>query len=147
MLISRNLFAALFTVLALIVSGSALAGSGEGKTFFYNITTDEVWPAGMATAQAYNAAKIGHDVVVYLNVRGVYLASKDRKQDTLGATGRTAQETLKMAMDHGARVLVCPMCLDQAGLTPEDLIKGVEFGGAEALFTLLSRDGLVPLSY
>lgn len=147
MLISRNLFAALFTVLALIVSGNALAGSGEGKTFFYNITTDEVWPAGMATAQAYNAAKNGHDVVIYLNVRGVYLASKDRKQDTLGATGRTAQETLQMAMKQGARVIVCPMCLSQAGLTREDLIEGTEAGGPDVLFSVLSRDDLVALSY
>lgn len=143
----RNPFAILFLVLSMVVSGGALASSDDGKTFFYNITTDEVWPAGMAAAQAYNAAKRGHDVVVYLNVRGVYLAVKDRQQDTLGATGRTAQETLKMAMDNGARVLVCPMCMRQGGVTSDDLIDGVELGKPEVLFKLLSQDDLVALSY
>jgi len=140
-------FAILFLALAMLVSGAAVASPDDGKTFFYNITTDEVWPAGMAAAQAYNAAKRGHDVVVYLNVRGVYLVAKNRQQDTLGATGRTAQETLRMAMDNGARVLVCPMCMRQGGLSPDDLIDGVELGKPEVLFKLLSQDDLVALSY
>ncbi len=146
MALLKRLTAGLFVGLALIFSGQVLA-SDEGNTLFYNVTTDEVWPAGMAAAQAYNAAKRGHDVVVYLNVRGVYLAASERKQDTLGATGRTAQETLKMAMDNGARVLVCPMCMQQGGLSPGDLIEGVELGKPELLFDLLSRDDLVALSY
>lgn len=146
MSVARRLMAALFVGLALLTSGQVLA-SDDGKTFFYNITTDEVWPAGMASAQAYNAAKRGHDVIAYLNVRGVYLAAKDRQQDTLGATGRTAQETLKMAIENGARVLVCPMCMRQGGLSPDDLIDGVELGKPDVLFELLSQDDVVALSY
>ncbi|KTG17519.1 MULTISPECIES: DsrE family protein [unclassified Guyparkeria] len=146
MSVVKRLMAGLFVAFALLTSGQVLAGD-EDKTFFYNITTDEVWPAGMASAQAYNAAKRGHDVIAYLNVRGVYLAAKDRQQDTLGATGRTAQETLKMAIENGARVLVCPMCMRQGGLSPDDLIDGVELGKPEMLFELLSRDEVVALSY
>lgn len=146
MSVARRLMAALFVGLALLTSGQVLA-SDDGRTFFYNITTDEVWPAGMASAQAYNAAKRGHDVIAYLNVRGVYLAAKDRQQDTLGATGRTAQETLKMAIENGARVLVCPMCMRQGGLSPDDLIDGVELGKPDVLFELLSQDDVVALSY
>lgn len=143
----KRLVTTLFLGLALIASGNALAASDAGKTFFYNITTDEVWPAGMATTQAYKAAEAGHDVVIYLNVRGVYLAATNRKQDTLGATGRTAQENIEMAMENGARVLVCPMCMGQGGLTEDDLIDGVELGKPDILFGLLSQDDLVTLSY
>lgn len=143
----KRLLTPLFLGLALIGSGNAIAAPDKGNTLFYNLTTDEVWPAGMAAAQAYNAAKRGHEVIVYLNVRGVYLAAKDRKQDTLGATGRTAQETLQMAIENGARVLVCPMCMKQGGLSPDDLIDGVELGKPDKLFKLLSRDALVALSY
>lgn len=146
MSVVKRLMAGLFVAFALLTSSQALA-SDDGKTFFYNVTTDEVWPAGMASAQAYNAAKRGHDVIVYLNVRGVYLASKAREQDTLGATGRTAQETLKMAIENGARVLICPMCMRQGGLSPDDLIDGVELGKPDTLFELLSQDDLVTLSY
>ena len=142
----KRLTGGMLVGLAMVFSGVVFA-SDDGNTLFYNITTDEVWPAGMAAAQAYNAAKRGHDVVVYLNVRGVYLVASEREQDTLGATGRTAQETLVMAMDNGARVLVCPMCMQQGGLTPDDLIEGVELGKPELLFELLSRDDLVALSY
>ncbi|RRQ23444.1 hypothetical protein D5687_06745 [Guyparkeria sp. SCN-R1] len=143
----KRLFTTLFLALALVGSGNVVAAPDKGNTLLYNLTTDEVWPAGMAAAQAYNAAKRGHDVIVYLNVRGVYLAAKDRKQDTLGATGRTAQETLQMAIENGARVLVCPMCMKQGGLSADDLIDGVELGKPDTLFELLSQEGVVALSY
>lgn len=143
----KRLFATFVLGLALVGSGHAMAAADKGNTLFYNLTTDEVWPAGMAAAQAYNAAKRGHDVIVYLNVRGVYLAAKDRKQDTLGATERTAQQTLKMAIENGARVLVCPMCMRQGGLSHDDLIDGVELGKPDVLFKLLSQDDLVAMSY
>ena len=146
MLLVKRLMAGLFVAFAVLTSGQVLA-SDDGNTLFYNITTDAVWPAGMATTQAYKAAEAGHDVVIYLNVRGVYLAATNRKQDTLGATGRTAQENIEMAMENGARVLVCPMCMGQGGLTEADLIDGVELGKPDTLFGLLSQDDLVTLSY
>ncbi len=146
MLAFKRLLSALFVGFALLTSAQVLAGE-NGKTFLYNITTDEAWPAGMATTQAYKASEAGHDVVIYLNVRGVYLAATNRKQDTLGATGRTAQENIRMAMEHGAQVIVCPMCLGQAGLTRNDLIEGTEPGSPDMLFKILSRDDLVTLSY
>ena len=142
----KRLIAGVFVGVALLTSGQVLA-SDDGKTFFYNITTDDVWAAGMATTQAAKAAERGHDVVIYLNVRGVYLAATNRKQDTLGATGRTAQENIEMAMENGARVLVCPMCMGQGGLTEDDLIDGVELGKPDILFGLLSQDDVVTLSY
>jgi hypothetical protein len=37
--------------------------------------------------------------------------------------------------------------MKQGGLSPDDLIDGVELGKPDKLFNLLSRDGLVALSY
>jgi len=52
---------------ALSVAPAAMAGD---KTFFYNITSDDTWKAGMAVSQAARAMEEGHDVIEYGEVIG-----------------------------------------------------------------------------
>ena len=130
-----------------LFAGSALADDHGKKTIFYNITSDDVWTAGMAAGQASKALESGYNVVVFLNVRGVYLASTDRQQDTFAGTGKSAQQMLQVIMKNGGRVIMCPMCMKQAGLTMDDVIEGVERGGPGVTFELMTADDTVVVSY
>jgi len=134
-------------LLTIFMAGPAMASDDDDATFFYNITTDDVWSAGMATGQALKALEAGHDVVLFLNVRGVYLASTSRQQDTFAATGMTPQAMIQAAMEKGAEVILCPMCMKQAGMTMDDVIEGAKRGGPEVTFDYLSDDDTVVMSY
>jgi predicted peroxiredoxin len=123
------------------------ASAGEKKTIFYNVTTDDPWAAGMATAQAAAAMKSGYRVVVFLNVRGVYLASKTRQLDTFSGTGKTPREALSELMRGGGRVIICPMCMKKAGIAQPDLLEGVEMGGPAVTFPVMTADDTVVMSY
>lgn len=134
----------LFLVLTLF---AATAGASDKKTIFYNVTTDDTWAAGMALGQASMAAQNGYKVVVFLNVRAVYLASKSRAQDTFSGTGKTADAMLTALAKNGARVIICPMCMKKAGMTEADLVEGVELGGPPVTMPLLTGDDTVVLSF
>jgi len=136
---------AVTAILALGLFNPAMADEHQ-RTFFYNITTDDTWAAGMAAGQANKALEAGQDVVLFLNVRGVYLASTARQQDTFAA-GKTPQQLLQAAMDKGGRVIICPMCMKQAGMSMDDVIEGVERGGPEVTFKALNDPNTVVLSY
>jgi predicted peroxiredoxin len=133
--------------LCCVVLLSLDASAGEKRTVFYNVTTDETWASGMATGQAAMAMKAGYKVVMFLNVRGVYLVSKRRALDTFSGTGKTARQMLTDLMKGGARVIICPMCLRKAGISESDLLDGVELGGPEVTFPLMTAEDTVVISY
>ena len=144
---SKQAFTLLAILFLALFAGTALADEHAKKTIFYNITSDDTWAAGMATGQASKALESGYNVVVFLNVRGVYLASTDRQQDTFAGTGKSAQQMLQVIMKNGGRVIMCPMCMKQAGLTMDDVIEGVARGGPGVTFELMTADDTVVVSY
>jgi len=139
----------LFAVLlGLFLLGTVPAFADDGtKTVFYNVTTDDSWSSGMALGQAAMARKSGHDVVVFLNVRGVYLADKGRALDVFSGTGKDAHHMIADLKAAGARIIICPMCMKKAGLTEADLVDGVELGGPKVTFPLMTGDDTVVISY
>ncbi|MFO8155761.1 MAG: DsrE family protein [Pseudomonadota bacterium] len=137
----------LTVLLTLAMVAFATVSAAADKTFFYNISTDESWASGMAMGQGIKAMEAGYDVVFFLNVRGVYLASTERQHEVFGPTGKTPPEMLRTALDEGARVVVCPMCLKKAGMTMDEVIKGAERGGPDVTFELMADDDTVVMSY
>lgn len=135
----------LAVLLLALLAGTA--GASEKKTIFYNVTTDESWASGMALAQASMAMQNGYKVVVFLNVRAVYLASKSRAQDTFSGSGKTPDAMLTGLAKGGARVIICPMCMQKAGITEADLVEGVELGGPPVTMPLMTGDDTVVISF
>lgn len=133
-------------LMATLYAGYGLADS-ERKNIFYNVTTDDVWTAGMAVGQANKALESGYGVTIFLNVRGVYLGTKSRMRDILGASGKSPQDLLLKAMKGGARVIICPMCMKQAGINKDGLLEGVEIGGPDITFKAMTADDTVVVSY
>ncbi len=134
----------LILVVALL-SGSVSAD--EKKTIFYNITTDEAWAAGMALGQANKSLENGYNVAIFLNVRGVFLASKQFKTDSWGDSGKSLQDMLKSAMDKGAKAIICPMCMKKVGMTMGDLIKGVVKGGPNVTMKAMTAEDPVVIRF
>ena len=119
----------------------------QKKTIFYNLTTDEAWAGGMALGQANKALENGYQVVLFLNVRGVFIASKAFHTDTLSSSGMSLQNMLKAAIGKGARAIICRMCLNKAGMSMDDVIEGVEKGGPDVTMKLMTADNTTVISY
>ena len=143
----RTLRNSLVAMLLLSVASAAQVSADEQKTIFYTVTTDEAWAAGMALGQANKALEVGYKVVIFLNVRGVFIASKSFVTDTNGASGKSLQEMLKAALDKGAQVIICPMCMAKAGMTMDDLIEGVVKGGPDVTMKAMTADDTVVISF
>ena len=126
---------------------SVTVSADDKKTIFYNLTTEEAWAAGMALGQATKALENDYDVVIFLNVRGVFLASKNFKTDSWSGSGKSLQDMLKTAMDKGAKVVICPMCMNKAGMTMDDVIKGVVKGGPDVTMKAMTADDTAVISF
>ena len=123
------------------------AADTVGKTIFYNLTTDEAWTAGMALGQATKALESGYRIAVFLNVRGVLLASKAFHSDTWAGADKNLQDMLRTVLARGGRVIVCPMCLKKVGLGVSDVIDGAELGGPDVTLKTMTADDTVVISF
>jgi predicted peroxiredoxin len=132
---------------ALILAAPVGAQAEEPRPFVYNITTDDAWAAGMALANANTAAARGHEVTVFLNVRGVHLADRDARTGTFTPAGKTPAELMAALIENGHTVLVCGACMSVAGVGEEDLIEGATKSGPDLTFGALEAPGAVVLSY
>lgn len=144
--LSRAVAAALVLAVAMLAA-PATAEAADRRPFFYNLTTDDVWTAGMALAQANTAAGRGHAVTVFLNVRAVRLANANAKQGSFGPTGRTAAEMLGALMAKGQTVLVCGLCMQVEGVTAEALIEGAAVSNADLVFEALTAPDTIVMGY
>jgi predicted peroxiredoxin len=144
----KNLTGPIVALILLAVAAAApVTAQDAQKTIFYNMTTDEAWAAGMALAQANKALEAGYNVVIFLNVRAVFIASKAFVTDSNGAAGKSLQEQLKDAIANGAQAVICPMCMGKAGMTMDDVIDGVVKGGPDVTMKAMTADDTVVISF
>ena len=136
-----------------MVALSTLFASGwmhadEGGGLFLNLTTDDIWRGAMALNFANRNLEAGHPVTIFLNITGVRIAVKERKipQHVNALTEKTLQELLEDAMKGGAKVIVCPFCLTQAGFVPRNVIQGAQLGGPDVTIPAMYESEKV-LSY
>ena len=120
----------------------------ESGGLFLNLTTDDIWRGAMALNFANRNLEAGYPVTIFLNITGVRIAVKERKipQHVNAITERTLQELLEDAMMGGARVIVCPFCLKQAGFVPRNVIQGAQLGGPDVTIPAMYESEKV-LSY
>ena len=120
----------------------------EPGGLFVNLTTDDTWTASMAISFAHNALQSGHQpVTIFLSVRGVYLADRERLPATEGNSDLNIHQKLQAFIGDGGKVIVCPSCSHEAGLTQEDYIEGVVLGEKGGILPLLSAPNTVTLSF
>jgi predicted peroxiredoxin len=107
----------------------APGGCGQSELFM-SVTSDEAWRSGMALGFALKNLE-DYPVTIFLNVEAVRIAVKQSvyKHDVYAQSGKTNNEVRQELISAGARVIVCPNCLDRSGFKPHELIPGAYLGG------------------
>lgn len=150
----KSLMVAVVLAITVALPGgpSAFAEDGAKPGLFINLTTDDTWSAAKAIFFAHEKVlKNGHSpVVIWLNVRAVYLADKARPSDIPGPmaqAGTSIQDMLKAFMADGGKVIMCQACTGAAGLKPADYIDGVEMGSWPVIQGYLFGEGMQTLTW
>ncbi len=145
---------ALSLMLALMVGFATTSAQADGHGghkggLFVNITTDDTWAATKAIMFAHQKAlKNGFKpVAIWLNVRGIYLAHKQRPSHTHGLMKSNIQDMLQAFIQDGGTVYACQACTKAAGLTPDSFIDGVKMGSEELILGLLSDPNVKTLTW
>jgi predicted peroxiredoxin len=136
-------------VIAIFVMGGSAFGADKKMGLFVNLTTDDTWNACKAISFAKNKSLAnGHKTVIWLNARGVYLADKRRVSVSPNMMGHTTlAEALQSFIKDGGEVYVCQLCAKKAGLTQDDLIKGVKIGKEEIILPYVFSHDMKTLSW
>ena len=119
-----------------------------GRGLVVNLTTDDTWSAHMALNMAQTGVDQGlNPVVLFLNVRAVYLADRKRLPATVGNSDLNIHQKLQAFIAAGGQVLACPSCSREAGLIQTDYIDGVMLGEPGGAFDFLNDPTITVISY
>ncbi len=128
--------------ITILASLSLSAMAGPNDPLFINLSTDETHRASMAINFGKHHSANGHPLTIFLNDKAVILgvkAGSNRFSDQ--------QQALTEVITSGALVIMCPMCLKQAGYTESDLIAGVKLGSPKVTGDALFKDGTKTMSW
>ncbi|MFA8450569.1 MAG: hypothetical protein ACEPOW_07740 [Bacteroidales bacterium] len=73
------------------------------------------------------------DVLVYLDVRAVHLATKDAPK--IEFMGHSVNDALMNLINKKVQIMCCPGCMEAAGKTPDMLLDGISLRNDEDFFT------------
>ncbi len=129
-------------VFAVLVALSLSTLAGTNDPLFINLSTDELHRSSMAINFGKHHSANGHPLTIFLNDKAVMMGVK------VGSTKfADQQQALSEVISSGALVIMCPMCLKQAGFTEADLISGVKLGGPKMTGDALFKDGTKTMSW
>ncbi len=126
----------------IIGSIAAPAFAGDTDPLFVNLTTDNSHRANMVISFGENQLGRGHPLTIFLNDKGVFIASKSGA-DKFGGQ----QKMLGEILGKGAVVLVCPMCMKHYRVTESDLLPGLKVGNPELTGGALFKDHTKTLTW
>ncbi|MEZ5786742.1 MAG: DsrE family protein [Xanthobacteraceae bacterium] len=132
----------LVAALSLLPGATGLAYAGDTDPLFANVTTDEPHRANMALTFSKAQFERKHPVTIFLNDRGVFLASRSQSEKF-----KHHQDVLQALAMSGATVIVCPMCMKHYGVAETDLIEGVKVGNPDLTGPALFKDGTKTLTW
>ena len=113
-----------------------------------NLTTAQDNPdkTTVAFVVANAGVAAGQEVVVFLNVEGVRLATPGYADAITSEGFKPLKELLASYLDNGGTIWICPPCFNARGLDKDNLIAGATFAGGAAVVELLGQ-GAASLSY
>lgn len=126
----------LFLALAMIGVLAAMPAVADSPgSLFVNLTSDESHRSTMAVLFSKNQIARGHPVTIFLNDRGVFLASKENADKFADQ-----QKALAELMAAGAVVIVCPFCAKHYGVKETDFIEGAKVGNPDLTGSYLFKE-------
>jgi sulfur relay (sulfurtransferase) complex TusBCD TusD component (DsrE family) len=120
----------------------APAFAGDTDPLFVNLTTDEAFRTMMAMRFSKSLFERGHPLTIFLNDRGILLASKAHTAKYVDQ-----QKLLSELISKGTLVIACPQCLKQFDIAENDLLPGIQVGSANLTGGALFKDGTQTLSW
>ncbi len=133
------------TLVALFIAASSFALpalAGDTTPLFVNLTTSKGHRAKMAITFGTAQLERGHPLTIFLNDKGVLLASKSHRP-----TFAAHQKALVEVIGKGASVIVCSMCMREYGVKEHDLLPGIQVGKPELTGSALFKDGTTTLTW
>jgi len=134
-----KLSSALSVVIVILATLLASAAGAEKSTILINITSgpEDLHKATMALQLGGHALDDGRDLAIFLNVRSPVFAAKDCPAQLSFGKNPPVKTMLAALVKRGAKVHVCPHCMEALGITADDLIDGAQVTNREKLFGLL----------
>jgi predicted peroxiredoxin len=133
----------LMIVLPLVMGSVAIpALAGEKDPLFINLSSDNAPRVDHALHFGSVHFSKGHPLTIFLNGKGVLLASKGH-----AAQFASQQKSLAELMDKGAVVIVCQYCMKQVGVKESELLPGFKVGNPELTGGALFKDDTKTLSW
>lgn len=131
----------IFGMLLLVMTLSLSVFASEKSSLFVNLTSDEGHRTLMAVQFSTKMHDKGHALTIYLNDKGVKLASKENKQYA------EFQSKLAEAIKKGAKVYICPMCMKEYKIEGPTLVDGLKIGNANLLEKAIFEDDTTVISW
>jgi predicted peroxiredoxin len=113
-----------------------------------NLTTAQDNPDKTTVAFVVANAGIaaGQEVVIFLNVEAVRLATPGYADAITSAGFKPLAELMASFAENGGTLWVCPPCFNARGLDKDNLVAGASFAGGAAVVEFLGQ-GAASLSY
>lgn len=121
-----------------------VAAASQPTTLLLNITSGKNDPHAvtMALDLAAQALERGHEVVLFFNVAGVEIPTH-ALSESVGIGDISVKQRLRDLVQGGARVMVCPRCMQYLGVPDTDLLPGAVVASAELFFSTLGPDTVI----
>lgn len=127
----------------LVLSSLSLPSfAGDADPLFINMTSDDGHRATMAIGFGAKQQARGHPLTVFLNDRGVAVASKVNSNKYA-----EQQKTLNEVVAKGGAVIVCPLCMKHYGVKEADLLPGFKVGAPDLTGAALFKDNTKTLTW
>ena len=130
-----------FGILVAVMAFSFSLFGAEKSPLFVNLTSDEAHRTLMAVQFSTKMLEKGHALTIYLNDKGVKLASKENKQYA------EFQSKLAEVIKKGATVYICPMCMQHYQVEGATLVEGIKLGNANLLESALFTKNTTTLNW
>ena len=96
----------------------------------------------MALSFGMKQLERGHPLTIFINDKGVYVAS------TVNADKFAEQQkTIAMLIEKGAVVFSCPMCMQHYGINESDLLPGVRVSNPDSIGEYLFKPNTRTLNW
>jgi len=135
----KSLFS--FTFLVFLFS-AGVAWAGASDPLFINLTSDEPHRSAMALGFGASQLERGHPLTVFLNDKGVLLASKKN-----GVKFAQQQKMIADILAKGGVVYVCPTCSKKYGVQENDLAPGAKISNPDMTGGALFKDNTKVMSW
>jgi predicted peroxiredoxin len=87
-----------------------------------------------------------HDVLLYFDIKGIDLATKDASELTYAPSTPSSKDELTALREKGVTMMVCPGCLKAAGKTADDLGPGMSIADKSKFFSF-TKGRIVTFDY